>query len=436
VAGLVVAACGGRVQGAQAGGPPRTASPTPAFASLPAFDDWRLAYLASDGAVHVVSLDGKQDLALPLLPGLDERDRAMALSRDGHLAYINAPKWGNVVIADLRPPRSGGATLTTVSLQATDLAWSPDSARLAVDGTLDGAYGLYLIDPRSGRPTLVPGTGGPAGPLHYSSSSAFLGWTDASHVLVSGVAAGTAGLDRPASAAMARSAALGAAAAPSAARSSGGLQTALLDVTTGAAVAVPLPDGMGIIEIAPDGTQLLLASSCGACCTVLPDLAVLTLATGSLRHLPHITTATSERGGVWKPGAALLAGTIGAGQADQSQLALLDLGADSVTPIARGVSAIAWPPDGQALVVTTDTSGDGPLAVMSPVASGVTPLPLTSGGQFLGFVRTAARPASSTGGESWPQAVALSPTLAIGAYGARALTRRAERPPADTMLCG
>jgi hypothetical protein len=393
---LAITACGST---AGARPPAPTATATPAFTRLPAFHDWRAAYLANGDTVHAVSLDGKQDLTGPTFTALD-RARAWALSPDGRLlAYIDAPKWGNIVVANL----SAGALTTTAMQagQAGDLSWSPDGARLVADGTLDNVYGLYLVTVPGGTPTLVPGTG-PGGSMGFSAGSGVIGWTDAAHVLVYGLHLPTAAAGRNGPAVtLADRVPRASGVALSAPLPSGPTQTALLDIATGKATVLPVPNGMGVIEIAPDGKLGLLASGCGAPCTIQPDLAVLDFATGQLRHLPRITAATGGQGGAWRPGTDVLAGLAGASetlnpwQSDQSALALLDLGSDSVTPIRTGFYPAGWSPDGQTLIVgapitALGESGQSALYAMGSVASGVAPIPLTQApGRFLGFIRTA-----------------------------------------------
>ena len=66
-----------------------TESPTPA--AFPAFTDWRVAYLGKDSLLHIVTMDGKTDLAGPFLPDLAAQGLNLAtpaVSRDGRgLAY-------------------------------------------------------------------------------------------------------------------------------------------------------------------------------------------------------------------------------------------------------------------------------------------------------------------------------------------------------------
>src|SRR5690348_7261850 len=63
---LAVAGCGTVVASKPTQRPSptqRTATATSTPTNLPNFTDWRAAYLAADGKLHVVTLDGRQDLA-------------------------------------------------------------------------------------------------------------------------------------------------------------------------------------------------------------------------------------------------------------------------------------------------------------------------------------------------------------------------------------
>jgi hypothetical protein len=71
---------------------------------IPAFSDWRVAYIGKDARLHIVSLDGKTDLSGPYVPSRDHLGEAhggMATAPDGHsLAY---PTSLGVVVARLTP---------------------------------------------------------------------------------------------------------------------------------------------------------------------------------------------------------------------------------------------------------------------------------------------------------------------------------------------
>jgi hypothetical protein len=66
---LLALGCGTGAAGEPRGQVTPTPTPTVDSASLmPAFHDWRAAYLGQDGHVHIVTLDGQTDLKGPVFP--------------------------------------------------------------------------------------------------------------------------------------------------------------------------------------------------------------------------------------------------------------------------------------------------------------------------------------------------------------------------------
>src|SRR5262249_34945816 len=92
---------------------------------LPAFSDWRVAYIGEDTRLHIVSLDGKTDLAGPYVPSRDHLGEAhggVATAPDGHsLAY---PTSLGVVVARLTP---GHVPIDVINGLYFDLSWAPKS---------------------------------------------------------------------------------------------------------------------------------------------------------------------------------------------------------------------------------------------------------------------------------------------------------------------
>ena len=97
---------------------------------LPAFSDWRVAYIGEDGRLRIVSLDGKVDLAGPYVPSRDHLGEAhggVAMAPDGHsLAY---PTSLGVVVARLAP---GHVPINVINGLYFDLSWAPNSDLLAL----------------------------------------------------------------------------------------------------------------------------------------------------------------------------------------------------------------------------------------------------------------------------------------------------------------
>ena len=119
-----------------AGEPTWTLAPTATIAAntlappLPAFSDWRVAYLDEDTRLHVISSDGKTQLIGPSMPirgALGPIQGPAVASPDGrNLAY---PTLYGAVITQLRPTNS---TFYVVKGDYYTLSWSPNSDILAL----------------------------------------------------------------------------------------------------------------------------------------------------------------------------------------------------------------------------------------------------------------------------------------------------------------
>ncbi len=105
---------------------PQATPPPP----LPAFSDWRVAYIGEDDRLRIVSLDGRTDLAGPYVPSRDHLGEAhggVATAPDGHsLAY---PTSLGVVVARLAP---GHVPINVINGLYFDLSWAPNSDQLAL----------------------------------------------------------------------------------------------------------------------------------------------------------------------------------------------------------------------------------------------------------------------------------------------------------------
>jgi hypothetical protein len=420
----------------------------PTFA-LPAFNDWRAAYIAQDGNVHITSLDGQSDITGPALAlnttdttnstqwagigGTFQSVTSLAVSPNGQfLAYINqlsqpsgagiAPPTGNLELYNLAP---GGAnaswTFANVPLRVTHIGgWSPDNTRVVVNA-LDstGLPGIYIVAPASPQPQLVPTTGANG----ILSGAHVVGWLDAVHLLVFAssnniqlpplpTATSTPTASRFPN--VASAAALsemrpnhrspktyGANLAPSVARSAlsagGNGLVATVDVITGTAYAIATIPYPAQVALSPDATQLVAEYYCNQGCTS-PALATETVdtATGALHPLPHSDTAIAPAGNfLWQPGAHTFAvTTVQAGQPTVPvQVSLVDAQQDSSHTLRPGAFALAWSPDGQLLALGDTTglsTGTGATRVwlVSPTAGTnlALPEPVVA---FIGFVRTA-----------------------------------------------
>jgi hypothetical protein len=392
LASLALASCGAR---------PATGARTTALATatatptglLPSFTDWRIAALTNFNTLHVFTLDGKSDLTGPTL---DAGAHSLTISPNGRtIAYLTAPKYGPITLLELDAHTRAQSTIAVpiVTANLAGAAWSPDGSQLVVSGMLDGASGLYQVDARTGKPALVPQTGPGGASVYLGDQADIAGWTDATHLVT---------FDRGA--------------------------TLLLEVATGAASPLALPQEMTIARIAPGGRQALLVAGCGACCTFTPDVAIYDFATGAIRHLPQITAATDGQGpALWQPGTSLAAGVLHPAQRTTFTAALFDLATDTVTPLQPNMIPQAWLPDGQTLLLASHPADgtNGALYLERPVAPTTTPVPLAPNiPGVLGFVRTAG--GAAQGG--------IMPTVVVAAHapwnatGARAVPALRARP--------
>jgi hypothetical protein len=377
----------------------RTPQPS---ALLPAFGDWRAAYLASDGSVHVVSLDGKSDLTGPALRGLTNDNVFSGMSADGHhLAYIDAPKWGDLIVVDLRSP-GGSSSTVTYSGQITGASWSPDGTRLVADATLSTGHGLDVFPADGGTPKLVPGTND-TGPLAYSILQ---GWYDNTHILamvsIASVRGSQGAVGGPAVAHHSGGPELAALAlAP---HSSGPKVLATVDVTTGQARELSAVPGQAVVGptlvvMSPDHTLALAENSCNGVtgCTVQPNLYRVNLASGQSAALPHITAATNGNPAwtTWLPGTHTVLALGPDSRSATSPVLLLDLDHDTVTTLATGIYPIELSPDGKTLVAGdlaafNSLVNEYPLYAFAPISAAGHKITLTQHMlTYLGLVKTA-----------------------------------------------
>jgi WD40-like Beta Propeller Repeat len=439
-----------RATATQAHPSPSASAPPLAAFDLPPFPDWRAAYIAADGKVHVSTLDGRYDLVGPAL-SLNDGDttggvgtfkvsggagvrQAAAISPDGHtLAYVAqaplpqgagvAPPSGPIVIA----PLSGGGD-RVVRASANDVFWSPDGTRLAFDGSVDSAQGVYIVNAQdpTRNPTLVPGTSG-VGALAYAQ---VLGWIDAKHVLLLTTGSGSALPPLPtptasptphvtptatattsptaqptttgtssgqgSTAGFASRASIGA--LLSVPRSSGPRPIAMVDVASGQAFEVYRLPPVSYPYLSPDGKEILVTGGGGCAPCTDPQQGgplLIDTATGKVHALPSSgallpPTATI----VWSADSSAVAVTL-PDKSDQPDRWIVDAIVpvhDTGETLRTGGFAVAWSPDGQTVLVGDATglnAGAAKVWLQSPASPGsqAATLPQVMV-EFLGFVRT------------------------------------------------
>jgi hypothetical protein len=377
---------------------------------LPAFHDWRAAYLDQVSGLHVVSLDGKTDTLVTTLDGLtvfNSQSTHVYVSPNGrYLSYVDNPKLGNIRLVDLAAttPATRAQRIIPGSFDALD--WSPDSRWLLAIG-LSGDVApdmLYRIDPTSGSKTEIPG---------FALGTQPVAWLDATHLLMSGPAVVPSSSVAPSTArAGGGRASDEALSAFSAARgltqphSSGpgtyytvDVQALVIKPTTGPKV----PSGWSIWTLLPGTTDALavtMNNQCAQGCPIVPaTYALLDYATGQITPTPKINGVAGGNIG-WAAvdpvaGSGLMAATPYEPQPSTSQLFLFDVPNDGARPLATGVFPLDWTPDGQTLLLGDQQSlynqtGTGALSVLNVSAEQVRPTAIGQNmARYLGLVRTA-----------------------------------------------
>lgn len=419
--------------------PTATVQPLPVF-SLPAFHDWRAAYLAADGKVHVSSLDGQSDIVGPAValntadttnstvtPGFVDTYQShtsMSVSPNGqYLAYIDepprpsgagiAPPTGDLILISLTA-NAGWRSIRIPSSVSHIGGWSPDSQTIAYSTTsATGAAGIYTLSLSNESPRPIPGqdTNG------VLASSHILGWIDASHLALEVSSqngytppplpgatpppGGTPSGMLPQPVAHSAPAASGRehGAAPLN-QTSAGPPAALLatvDINTGTAYTIARLRQGAQVALSPDGTQVVAQNNCVGVCADAPLVTeVIDTRTGSVRKLPTSDAAINPTANfIWNPHADTFAATVEpSAQAPANwKVSLVDAQHDSVQTMRTGAFAIGWSPDGGTLVVG-DAAGLGRSSSSTKVwlvatitGSAAVPLPQPVVA-FIGFVRT------------------------------------------------
>ena len=133
---------------------------------------WRVAYLASDGRLHLLSFDGKQDTPGPTLPDMNFYGlgfTSAGISPNGATLAYNAAS--GLTLLDV----SGHSTHTQQDPAIYQMVWSPDDSRVALG---DGIGGIWTVRASGGSLTAVHGT-------PRNDTYRLIGWLDATHVAVS-----------------------------------------------------------------------------------------------------------------------------------------------------------------------------------------------------------------------------------------------------------
>lgn len=339
---------------------------------LPAFSDWRVAYVGQDGHLHIVSLDGKTDFAWMTLPLLDGatggtpetiQGSASASPSGQALAYAN----NALGVVHLRPGAESG--FVGIKDTAVDLAWSADGSLLAYGDRSDHVVVMHY-------PSLEETNYLLADPQAATSAHVQpLGFRDASHVIVVMTV-------------------------------SAGIQFDALDLTSAQAQPITtLPaTGLGTLGywLSPDGHTILVSNSAQGQdhARVTPYIEVIDTSTGQARTLHSAVTLAGNgiAAAAWQPGSSLVAVAGGDPARGGPQIRLLDTQRDTLRSLGATGFPQAWVPGANQLIVSASGSaqlGSAPHAIVAltiPTTGTPTAITLTSSAAtfpLLGLVRTA-----------------------------------------------
>lgn len=315
--------------------PQQHGSTPPITGQLPHFTDWRGAYLASDGKVHVVTLDGKTDLIGPSLPGLTSNALAFAnagVASDGRTLAYAAPELNLVDV-------TGHSSPYTIKANGGfyNLMWSPDGTRL-LSYDAPGKF-VYLTLSTGQATALNPGQG----------IVDYIGWIDSTHIATVSYQGASYVQD----------------AQGNQAPTSAHLDS--VDITNGQIRTIATVAGPGTqfqFAISPDGSQALYYDAKWRDFAFSPQVALIDLATGNVTSLLNVsqTTGASFTSVAWRPGGEQVAVTTQVGDTRDGKVWILDAGHDSARDIASGECALAWTPDGSTLALSN--ASNGPNAVI------------------------------------------------------------------------
>ena len=316
---------------------------TPLYAAprpLPAFSDPRVAYIGPDSLLHVVSLDGKADLAgtpIPLSGTATDGVWAAGTSPDEtQLAYTENGRITLVAAA------SGARTpLTAPGIGDSALGWSLDQRYL----TLQDGGAIECVSVASGDYFVTPGDP----QANYSGSwvNGPDGWLDATHIAVMAVP-DTSGQGTHA---------LPPTPVPGSPETYATLES--LNITTSQLrpiASVQIGDSVGSLSVVPGGQWTFLTNGQRQSDAYTPLAALINNATGAVTRLPHLSSLLAQsafNAVLWRPHSTQAIVTLGFG----SSYLLIDPLHDTATPIALPGLPEAWSPDGATLVVATSGAG-------------------------------------------------------------------------------
>jgi hypothetical protein len=352
IALVVLAGCGHSTipadsQGHGTATPARSQGTSTPAGALPHFSDWRAVYLGPDGRAHIATLDGKIDLAGPILPDLTSYGLNVTnagVGPDGKLLAYGADYLNLVDLTGRTPPRS-----VPVYGGVNDLIWSPHGNKLY--SYLGGGQFSYVSLPSGQATNVAPGQG----------VADEVGWIDDTHLAAvsyqgAGFVTDSNGDQIPTSATLDS-----------------------VDITTDQVRTLATIQGGGPTTfqfvVSPDGTQALYFDATFRDVPFTPQAALINLATGNVTPLSTIaqTTGADFSRVAWRPGTDTLAVSSDTSTSGPLKTWLIDVRADTATQIVPTGFPMGWAPANGPLVLSSDWQseiGRGPYTLHAVSCTG------------------------------------------------------------------
>ena len=345
-----------------------TTTPQPVF---PAFSDWRAAYMAKDQSVHAVTLDGKSDIAGPILTQYSDQVYSAndEISPDGHTFVYTG--LGSFNIINLQTGIPANFTDQNPPFHEVNTAfWSQNGQYLAVG---DNEQGIGIITMANNTDITLP--------LHLTSDQRIflIGWIDASHVAMFTHIGDT----------------------------NGQYDFESISVPDGRQTVIAVfpqhiwSGNLFYPTISPDGRQILVSNNPYRNYPFTPQVAVINTQTEQVRYFPNIVRQT---GGnfttiAWRPGYPnSVAVSNGFNVNNNAGAWELNLATDSAVYLVKGWYPTAWSPDSKILILSTESFGEGqspPFSIEAMtfdsqmhVASQIILTNAAYGFPFVGFIKT------------------------------------------------
>lgn len=305
--------------------------------ALPTFSDWRVAYIGPDGDLHLVSLDGRTDLAGVSLPSYGQAGTDLftaGASPDGEqLLYGDA---SGATSVDLHTDRATILPGARTGYYNALLAWSPDG-KAALIGSANQPADIVRFP--SGAINLAPPDNRVGSGMLVSIPGATYGWLDAAHLAVEDLEIEDPTIPTPSRVFAPQTVA----------------SLASQDIATGqlrpiATLRSPTLVS-GFFSLTPDGTAALFYNADVQDAPFTSIVRRIDLATGQITPLTAIASVLPASQILWQPHGHKALVVTGVDTYQPIRFYMIDLDQDRVTPITLNGFPLAWAPDGATLII-------------------------------------------------------------------------------------